>query len=107
MRAFIATELELSDMQMSHLCEDAGADAASSFKSTPEGTLQFLAAFGRISHDGTYLALITGTRGFTPTPADRHLIGEVKQLEAALESSLQAIAQSEGTNLLRSLGLST
>lgn len=107
MRAFLAARSEYGRLQLSNLCEDARADAASGFKTTPTATLQFLAAYGRTNHGGSYLGLVQGTRGFIETGADRHVVGEIKHLEAIVESSIQGLVQAEGTNLLKALGLST
>ncbi len=91
-------------LPLSDLCEDASAAAAVEFKSTPAGTLQFLAALGRTNGEA-YLTLIAGAHGFSATRADRRVVSEIKRLEGIVESTAKGLVQTEAQNLLKALGL--
>jgi hypothetical protein len=89
----------------SNLCADARALAATNAQTTPPGTLQFLAAFGRAFHGSGFFALNKTINRFK-TAADGRLIRASNSNQKLLVAARAALVASETPKVLAALGLS-
>lgn len=90
----------------SNLCADARTLAASNAQSTPPGTLQFLAVFGRDFAAVQDSALDTAINRFK-TARDASLIRAANRNAPLLIAERKALVTSEGPKVLSVLGLSS
>jgi hypothetical protein len=89
----------------SNLCADAGGLAATNAQTTPAGTLQFLAAFGRAAAASGFSALDKTINRFK-TSADGPLIRADNSNNKLLVAAGETLVASEAPKVLSALGLS-
>jgi len=89
----------------SDICADAQALAANNAQATPPGTLSFLAGYGRAAKGAGFGALTTALSRFQ-RPSDHRLVSEVNRLNRRVVRAGRSLVQTEGTKLLRALGIS-
>ena len=104
---FVDSERRFSGLTPSDLCGDARALAASNAQTTPPGTLNWLATFGRYAtgsqNGGTaFLKLLARYQ----SPADRSLILANNRLVKQSNSALRSLVTTESRKLFSALGLS-
>jgi len=92
-------------LRPSNLCVDARALAATNAQTTPPGTLQFLAAFGR-AFDASGLLALSKTINRFKTSADARLIRASNSDTKLLIAARAALVASETPKILSALGLS-
>jgi len=89
----------------SSLCADARALAGTNAQTTPPGTLQFLATFGRAFGGSGFFALNKTINRFK-TSADASLIRAANSNSKLLVSARAALVKSETPKVLSALGIS-
>jgi hypothetical protein len=92
-------------LSTSNLCADARALAATNAQTTPPGTLQFLATFGRAFGGSGFFALNKTINRFK-TAADGPLIRASNSNQKLLVAARAALVASETPKVLAGLGLS-
>jgi hypothetical protein len=88
----------------SDLCTDARAFAAANAQTTPPGTLQFLATFGRLKGAAGLDALYNTIQRFV-TPADNRLVDANNRLLDRATAAARALEAAELPKLSSTLGL--
>jgi hypothetical protein len=105
-RGFLGAARQLQWLSPSSLCADANALATTQGQTTPSGTLQSLAMFGRVSSRmGTEeAALMTVLRRHT-SARDAGLVKTIDRLATRLDAAMTTLLTKEMTKLLIALGL--
>jgi hypothetical protein len=103
-RRSLEAQRKLFSLPPSELCADAHALADVSAQSTPPGTLEFLATYGRASAAGGLVEL-TDTISRFLTPADDGLISATNRVDDRLKAAERALQVAEVTKLVSAVGL--
>lgn len=103
---YISTTRTVSALAPSDLCADAQALAASDTQTTPPGTLQWVATYGRDANRAAAAnAAFIKTLTRFESPADMPVAAAINRLGARLRSAIKAVFTAEAPKLLSALGI--